>query len=235
MNMKLESFHPMWVWVAIAVMSASYGMGCVVSEPTCDEFQEITSELVQRCTCSAGYVASEDKRSCVPCGENEVVAAAECVCDEGFGRASADAPCKASALGGACTGDADCAPPYEHCANADTDGYCTTKSCTGHGDCAEGWHCMPGTTGDYCERPPIGLNSTCESSEDCADGEALYCEAFQSKTCQVSGCAEGESECHGDWACCDLRSLTGVSLCMPQSALDAEGNCPANTGKPVNQ
>jgi len=211
--------------------------GCWVSEDVCGEHQVFSGELILRCVCAEGYVVAENERGCVACGDNTVVVNGECRCAQGYARAAADAACTEIAageaeLGGACADDTDCVEPYGYCAG-DGDGYCTATGCSDHSDCETDWYCAQDDSGAYCQRPPTGLGLSCKSDADCAGYEATYCEVFQTQTCQVVGCAEGETACHGDWACCDFRTLFGVSMCVTPDTLDASGMCPAGAGNPV--
>ena len=108
----------------------------------------------------------------------------------------------------------------------------TNPSCApGEGCTCESSSTCP--TGELCDRygsgrctmAPAGLGNACGSAEDCAAGEATYCETFSTRTCQVQGCKELGGVCPGDFLCCDFAIL-GTSLCIPPSTAPG-GQCPA--------
>lgn len=212
--------------------------GCIVSESSCAEGEKFVDEDIQRCTCAEGYILDEVAEACVACGENETSKANQCVCMDGYVRDDSSGNCREvvageAMFGGACDSDAACVDPYGYCADATGDGYCTSSACTDNSDCEDVWTCVEESGSSYCKRPPSGLGETCASQADCAGFEATYCETFQAKTCQLVGCAEGNTTCPGDWVCCDLRGALGVSMCVTPDVLDANGECPAGAGKPV--
>lgn len=177
-----------------------------------------------RCVCDEGY--GLEGQSCVACGEDEVGnPTGPCACDDGLTRPAPGEPCT-FALGRDCSSDSDCDADFPHCQGAPDAGYCTTVNCEpGASDCPSGFGCNDREEVAFCERPPEGLGRSCETSEQCADFEADFCEAAVTQVCAVDGCAEDSSICHGDWVCCDIE-LLGNSLCLAPEDLE-DGACPA--------
>ncbi len=199
--------------------------GCLVDlDQRCGENQ-VFDEETEVCLCAADFERQGDR--CVACGENEQGAAEGCVCIEGFSRATADAACEpAASLAQECSGAADCSEDFPYCAleAEEAVGYCTAEGCSTEADCPTDYGCNTRQSPSFCERPPEGLGTPCESSEDCAGFVANYCETVSAGACLVNDCAPDPDKCHGDWVCCDI-GLLSQSLCIPPSELE-NGNCP---------
>jgi hypothetical protein len=201
---------------------AAAGSGCLYDEnDRCSDGQVHSAEL-KGCVCPAGSVLAAGV--CKACGANEEAVGTECKCTTGHVRSPAGA-CElvASGPGSACSPAANsCTGAASHCqAAADGGGYCTSKGCSGHGDCTGGWTCTTWEAAPYCRRPPTGVGKTCASSADCAGLDASYCEVLQAKTCMVAGCTVSPDTCGVGLACCDLAPVgLPVTLCLPP------GSCP---------
>jgi len=66
-----------------------------------------------------------------------------------------------------------------------------------------------------------GLGATCQTSADCAQFDATYCETFQSHTCLIQNCVPDPSVCPMGWSCCETTTRFGLpTLCLPA------GQCP---------
>lgn len=174
-----------------------------------------------RCVCEAGLVPGES--GCVPCPENEEESSGECVCVSGYARASDAAECAPipAALGADCDADADCDEPYPVCHVGAADaGYCTA-SCTSDDDCDGGYRCQRAGDDGFCRRPPLGYGDKCASDDDCAAGEATYCEVLQTKKCLVP-CEAGQTEvCFVGEVCCDY--VVFHPICVPADACAERG------------
>jgi hypothetical protein len=212
-----------WVLSCCAVVLAA---GCLVDvDQRCGENQRFDA-ATEVCVCEADF--ERQGNACVRCGENETGSSDGCVCLEGFSRSNAEADCvEAAALGQECAEDADCSEDYAHCAleAGATDGYCTVSGCSTSADCPTDYGCNTRTTPSYCERPPEGLGTSCDSADDCEGFVASYCETVSAGACLVNDCAPDPAKCHGDWVCCDI-GLLSQSLCIPPEELE-DGNCPA--------
>jgi hypothetical protein len=70
-----------------------------------------------------------------------------------------------------------------------------------------------------CRRPPVGLNKSCTSNDDCAGTEATYCDTFVAHACIVQGCSVTPNNCFSGYQCCDLTTF-GVPqpICVPTGA-----------------
>lgn len=176
-----------------------------------------------RCACEAGYVPGES--GCVPCAEHELAVNGSCNCVEGYARPAEGEACEPipTSLGGDC--DTDSAPcvdeSYPLCHPTEgTSGYCTS-SCSDDADCQGGYACHADGADSYCRRPPLGYGKSCETSDDCADGEATYCEALRTHTCIVP-CQAGRTDvCFEGEVCCDFAIFEPV--CVPAAACEANG------------
>jgi hypothetical protein len=201
---------------------------CIISGDKCGPHQVLIEDYHSICVCEAGYVISDDGLRCNKCGKNEEAANDMCVCKSGYQRPSAGMACTRSELGSACSESQPCTDAFPFCAPAaDDEGYCTLKDCAEPSDCPEGWSCENQSGTRFCRRPPSGFGESCETSRDCGDFEASYCEAFQSRTCMLEGCATGGVKCPSGWSCCDYSLLLGsaLSLCVTPDGLD-NGACP---------
>lgn len=204
------------VLIGIAPLACVYD-----SDEPCGPRQQLIS--ADRCACEAGYVPGES--GCVPCGADERESGGECVCVEGFARRADGAACEPipAELGVAC--DVESAPcpagKYPLCRVTDgTAGYCT-NDCDDAGDCDGGYACQRDGADSFCRRPPVGHGLSCQSDEDCAGGEATYCETFQSHLCLVP-CSAGNTEgCFGGEVCCDFTLFEPI--CVPGDACTSSG------------
>ena len=180
------------------------------------------------CVCAAGFGLVQQE--CVPCGDHEVGnPTGPCECEEGLVRAAEGEPCSepvGDAVGEPCSSDDDCpGADFPYCELEGDAGYCTKSDCTAGGeDCPGSYACNDRNDPSFCERPPTGLGTACESDEDCADFEADYCELFTQHACVVEGCAADPTICHGDWVCCDI-TIIDASFCTPPGEL-VDGECP---------
>jgi hypothetical protein len=187
----------------------------------CDAHQEAYGDG-ERCVCEEGTAFTES--GCVPCGEHEEPGSNGCVCVSGYTRPSEDAACEPApeALGAACDADHPCGDAtYSHCQPAaDETGYCTTAGCTSSADCSGGYACDTSTAPTVCKRPPTGLGKSCAGAADCAEGEATFCDTFQTHQCLVQNCSLSPNDCFVGWTCTDLSSLgLPVTLCVPEGSL----------------
>jgi hypothetical protein len=156
----------------------------------------------------------------VLCGEHEEPGADGCVCETGYLRPSEGAACEAApaSLGAACSEEEPCTDAtFSHCEPASNgSGYCTNVGCTSSTDCFGGYACNSGV----CRRPPLGLGKSCDSPSDCADGEATFCESFQTHQCLVQGCSLSPDNCFEGWTCNDLSALgMPTPVCLPTGSL----------------
>jgi hypothetical protein len=196
---------------------------CLVDpERRCGAHPVLQGEL---CACETGYGLTGNQ--CLACGEHEVGSLSGCECAPGFGRTDPTLPCTATdALGQACSADSGCSDAlFDYCASADQNGYCTRPDCQSSADCSNDYSCNTRGARSFCQRPPTGFGTACQSTADCAGFEASYCEALSSHSCLLNGCKADPSECPGDWSCCDI-ALLGQALCLPASEL-SNGQCPA--------
>lgn len=195
--------------------------GCVYDpDQRCGPHQQLLP--ADRCACEAGYVPGDN--GCVPCAENEHESNGACVCDSGYARDADGAACTPlpAELGTACDASAPCpAGRYPLCHATDSgDGYCTS-ACASSDECDGGYRCHVDPQGGYCRRPPLGYGESCESDEDCAQGEATFCETIQSHLCLVP-CAAGRTEtCFEGEVCCDFTLFNPV--CVPAGACSSSG------------
>lgn len=187
----------------------------------CGEHQRFESD---RCWCEPGFVPGD--AGCVPCGELEMEVNGSCVCLDGYARPSEGAACEAipTALGEPCDsagqGCSDERYPLCHL-TSDSEGYCTSACSSEEPACDGGYKCQDEGAGSYCRRPPLGYGKSCETSADCAGGEASYCETLQSHVCIVP-CQAGMTDvCFVGEVCCDFVLFEPV--CVPTSACDANG------------
>lgn len=198
---------------------AATATGCVL----CGANEEIGAT---GCVCKAGYGRAAATAACTACGQNEVTGASgACECATGFSRASATSVCEAAAaaMGVAC--DASSSPctdtTFNHChVVSGTSGYCTKQGCTTAADCGGGYMCDLTAAPSYCRRPPVGAGKDCTNDADCAGTEATYCNAYQTKKCQVQGCTLAPNNCFTGTVCCDYTAF-GVA----QYQCVAEGTC----------
>lgn len=179
-----------------------------------------------RCICEMGYVPGT--AGCIPCGEHETASNGACVCDAGYARPADGAACAPipAELGTACDSDsAPCAAgPYPLChVTEGTSGYCT-NACRDAQDCDGGYKCHEAGSDSYCRRPPLGYGDSCQSDDDCAGGEATYCETLQSNLCLVP-CAAGKTDgCFEDEVCCNF--VVFEPICVPNDACREKGGTP---------
>lgn len=187
----------------------------------CGPHQHIISD--DRCECDEGYASTA--AGCQPCGENESSVGGECVCTDGYARATEGAACEPipEELGAAC--DTESAPctskTYSLCHVTDgTQGYCTS-ACSQDGDCAGGYRCHLDGADSYCRRPPLGHGDSCDNDGDCADGEATFCETLQSHLCLVPCSAGNTDACFEGEVCCDYAVF--APICVPGEACASNG------------
>lgn len=228
----------------------SFGAGCVVLIATaflasciidkdksdrCSEGQVYVEETLggidsAECLCAPGSMPNPSGVGCIGCGEHQSVMNGKCACDVGYSAASDGGVCEKVAIGAACGGASDCSEPFAYCAQDGDDHYCSADSCD-ESSCPTGFACQPkdGDTPSYCKKLPKGLGASCMSSEDCASGEAKFCDTTMTHSCILTGCASGDVKCPGYYGCCDLNSLVaGLSVCTPPSGL-TDGKCPFGT------
>lgn len=212
--------------VALVLLSAS-AAGCILTNDKCDAHQVEVPGDYAICVCEENAAPNSSGAGCTPCGENEVVKDRVCTCQAGFVRASGTGICTASAIGASCS-SAPCSAEFPFCYGEGTPAaYCTRRDCASNADCPESWSCENSAGTRYCRKAPSGLGVSCTSSPDCAAYEASYCEAFQSHTCFIQGCAVGTATCPNEWLCCDYALLVNspLSTCIPP-AQAAGGVCP---------
>lgn len=176
------------------------------------------------CVCDEGFVFHG--QVCQACGEHETISGSACVCEEGYARSGGpEGPCIESGLGIRCEvgEDAACADPvYDVCRDhGEGVGYCT-RSCETDDDCPSGYACDEESSPATCMMAPVGQGEACESSADCADFSATYCEVTMANVCLVQGCSMDDPlTCSDGLSCCDLEPLgIPLTLCAP------EANCP---------
>ena len=202
----------------MTVAGAIAATGCLFdSEHPCGPHQRVGGQDL--CECVEGYVPRPG--GCVLCGEHEVAEGDQCLCEEGFARDAADAPCAAipGGLGDGCSATAPCMDAeFDHCMVAEgaDEGYCTSTGCGTSMDCPAGWDCPEQGAGSYCRRPPTGQGLRCTEASQCEGYEASYCEFFFLKQCLVQGCSVTADDCHEGSKCCDLSHLgLANTLCLP--------------------
>jgi hypothetical protein len=189
----------------------------------CGPHQRLLS--ADRCECEAGYVPGAE--GCEPCAENEEESAGACVCVAGFARPAEGALCEPipSELGTACdTEDAPCPGlDYPLChVTEGTAGYCTS-ACAEDEACEGGYRCHEDGADSYCRRPPVGYGAACATDDDCAAGEATFCETIRTNQCLVP-CSAGHTEsCFEGEVCCDFAVF--APICVPAGA------CTSMSGK----
>lgn len=181
-----------------------------------------------RCGCEAGYVPGT--AGCIPCGDNERETNGACVCVKGFARPADGAACEPlpAALGTACDSESTPCEPgskYTLCHVTDgTSGYCTS-ACASQDDCDGGYKCHEDGADSFCRRPPLGYGDSCKTDDDCAGGEATFCEKFQQHICLVP-CSAGKTDvCFEGESCCDF--VIFHPICVPTD------QCSANAGTVV--
>ncbi len=183
---------------------------------------EITND---RCACVEGYVPGA--RGCVPCDDNEQERSGECVCVDGYARAAPAAACEAlpGGLGTECDDAKPCrSQDFPECHVTETQGgYCTTTGCKTSTDCEGGYMCMKDGASSYCRRPPVGYGQKCKSQDDCAAGDATFCEMLQSHVCIVPCSANNTTVCFEGEQCCDFSQFNAGTVCTPAAACSAPG------------
>ena len=200
------------VWsMALASLMAP---GCVYDpDDRCSAHQVVISN--SRCACEPGFVPGDS--GCVPCAENEMEANGACVCVAGYARPADGAACEVipEQLGAAC--DADTEPcsdgPYPLCHETEGgSGYCT-NSCGSDDDCSGGYKChLEGA---------VGYGDSCQTNEDCANGEATFCETIQQQVCLVPCSAGNTDVCFEGEACCNF--VVFEPICVPSASCTANG------------
>jgi hypothetical protein len=215
-----DSWRRAWLTLAATSVATVAVSACTFDpDDRCDPHQIISSGI---CVCAEGYASTAD--GCVACGEHEIPGSGGCVCEEGFARSTESSACEPVpvAQGAACDDAAPCADTvFDYC-HRDTgeSGYCTQLGCATSSDCAGGYACDTSADPSVCLRPPLGLGKTCSSAADCADGEATFCESFQTRTCQVQGCSVTGDDCFVGYTCADLSSYgLPITLCVPEGSL----------------
>lgn len=198
-------------------------VACVYDDAQpCGDGQVLDHEYL-RCVCAPG--SAYTPAGCIACGANEMADAQGCSCAEGYVRSALDAACEPapSGLGEACDDDTPCTDPTYNRCELSTTGvrYCTNAGCAGPGDCQGGYACDTSDVPSVCRRPPLGQGRACQTSEDCADTEATYCDSFVTRSCLVQGCTLAPNDCFTGTECCDLSGFN-----VPQPICVAEGMCP---------
>lgn len=192
-------------------------------EQRCGPHQRLIS--ADRCECEPGYVPGDE--GCQVCGENEEDSAGACVCVAGYARADEAERCEPipADLGAACDVESNPCPAgkYPLCHVTDgTSGYCTS-ACAGGEACDGGYQCHEQGASSFCRRPPLGYGVDCATDDDCAEGEATFCETIQSNRCLVP-CSAGHTEsCFEGEVCCDFTVF--APICVPADA------CASKSGK----
>jgi hypothetical protein len=187
----------------------------------CGPHQVLSSDPL-RCQCEEGFALTAS--GCVACGVHEVPGEGGCVCESGYERAADATTCEPlpMSLGRDCDEKAPCRDePYDFCDVGDSgQGYCTSRGCATSSDCSGGYGCDTSVTPSICRRPPLGLGKSCSSAADCADGEATFCDTFESHQCLVQDCTLAPDSCFVGWECKDLTSLgLAITLCVPEGSL----------------
>ena len=176
----------------------------------------------RRCICVEGTALTAN--GCVACGPHEIPGASGCACELGYTRPTATGACVAApaALGAPCDAQNACSDAtYSRCESSPAGDYCTNVGCGSSNDCQSGYACDREASPGVCRRPPLGQGKPCTVAADCADGEATFCESFQSHQCLVPGCSASPNDCFEGWACCDLSAFgLPAPVCVP------EGACP---------
>jgi hypothetical protein len=212
--------------LAVSTLSLLYAASCILEDNRCGPHQVQQHGNYVLCICEPNAVAQSDG-SCLACGENEEPMGKQCACKPGFARSTAAGTCEKSEIGAMCSASASCSPSYPVCLIEGTSaGYCTSTGCTNNASCPAGFSCEVSGAMRVCKKLPVGLNAKCESSADCANYAATYCDTFMSKSCQLQSCASGENKCPSEWGCCDYTMLIGASICVPPDTL-TNGACPA--------
>lgn len=133
-------------------------------------------ELVDRsCLCPEGSTLTETG-SCLSCGDNEVIAGSQCVCDEGYARASegiceqvdgaggeggspGTEPDPPSGLGDPCSSDDECTGDAGYC-DTFMSQTCLVAGCSlDPDDCYMGYEC--------CDLSMFGLGTLCVPEGGC--------------------------------------------------------------------
>lgn len=75
---------------------------------------------------------------------------------------------------------------------------------------------------------PDGLGAPCSTNEDCAGGDATFCDTLITGGCLVEGCDLGGSACPVGYECQDL-SMFGAAgnVCVAQTCDLAADDCPS--------
>jgi hypothetical protein len=199
--------------------------GCFIGDK-CDEHQ-VEATPMHACVCEPGYVISAKGYGCEKCGKHEEVVSGKCVCEKGYSRTSDSEPCQANdgtAIGSPCSGADECADPNPYCAESEDAPYCTSQGCEVSDDCPKDWRCASAGEDRFCQKPPSGYGKACQSSADCSDPEAPYCETFMNKICIINDCTADPGKCLSQTSCCDLKALIGQALCVPNAML-VDGKC----------
>jgi hypothetical protein len=215
--------------VLVAVFLGVLCPGCLYDENDRCASGYVYATALKACVCPPGAVAVAG--GCKSCGVNEEAVGVECKCKSGTTLNPAGA-CEIVSAGAG----AECAPAASTCtapspvchASADGKGYCTSKGCTAHGDCAAGWTCTTWEAEPFCRRPYTGIGKTCAANPDCAGLDASYCESFSSKSCMVAGCTLSPDTCGVGLACCDLAKLgLPVTFCLPPASCPTAPTAPS--------
>ncbi|MFZ5891033.1 MAG: hypothetical protein ACOY0T_08280 [Myxococcota bacterium] len=212
---------PKWRVASLtALVGLAMGACTFDADDRCGPHQKFDSDN-DRCVCepSAAYTPA----GCVPCGANEMPGNGACVCVAGFTRSLESGSCEPApaALGAECSSNQECADAtYSHCQlGSSQSGYCTNTGCASSADCQNGYACDTSASPSYCKRPPVGLGKSCASPDDCAGGEATFCDTFQSHSCLVANCTLMPDNCFEGWACTDLSAFgMPIPLCLPKVA-----------------
>lgn len=175
-----------------------------------------------RCACEPGFIPGD--HGCEPCAENERELNGACVCVDGFARPAEGVSCEEipEQLGAACDNvSAPCEGSYPLCHAIDgSEGYCT-NACQGDEDCSGGYKCHVDGGAGFCRRPPLGYGDSCETSEDCAGGEATFCEVIQQRVCLVPCSAGNTDGCFEGEVCCNF--VLFEPICVPPAACSENG------------
>ena len=90
-------------------------------------------------------------------------------------------------------------------------------TCNNLQDCDDGEYCDLTLDTPVCRPPPSGQGEVCDSSEDCSEYEADYCETFVSMTCLKSECDPMLNDCSPGYLCCDFQFIGIPALCVDET------------------
>jgi hypothetical protein len=152
---------------------------CIIDkDERCDEGQvyvENSGLISAMCLCAPGSIPDSDGIGCVSCGKHETVMNGKCACEAGYTQASDGGACEKAAIGTECTDAASCSEAFPYCVADGDEHYCSVEDCTAT-SCPAGFACEPTESSSFCKKLPKGLGASCMSNDDCADGDAKFCD-----------------------------------------------------------